>query len=324
MNPQNHIGKLILLLCLALSTKHTLAASALPTMPTGPEKTMTTSTGIELVWIPPGEFLLGGGPQDQPQTKASRLAAARDKRETGPANKATIRQGFWIGKTEITVGQWKQFVAATSYLTNAEKSGGTTAPLGPGKSWAAFVKGANWKDPNFGFKLKDNHPACCISWNDAVAFCQWLTETETKANKLPAEMICRLPTEAEWEYACRAGSQTKFWWGNSAETGLGRSSWYGNKNEFEFVSPVDHFGARGRNKFGLADMLGNVQEWCLDAYDPAGAHEDCYKGTSSTCVIKGGSIRDRLGTVGPANRSPQSTARSNADYGFRVAIGQAR
>jgi formylglycine-generating enzyme required for sulfatase activity len=179
----------------------------------------------------------------------------------------------------------------------------------------------NWKNPNFGFTLKDNHPVSYISWNDAVAFCEWLNEREQKAGRLPQGCRIRLPSEAEWEYACRAGTQTRFWWGNSKDAGVGRLNCYGLEDGFEFVSPVDHFGASGRNRFGLAEMLGNVLEWCLDEFDPTEAHEECYKGNPDARVIKGGSMRDAMGYARSACRSSQWLSRSDANYGFRVCCG---
>jgi formylglycine-generating enzyme required for sulfatase activity len=104
-----------------------------------------------------------------------------------------------------------------------------------------------------------------------MASCEWLNEREAKAGRLPTGYKVRLPAEAEWEYACRAGTRTKFWWGETKEGGARRLNWSGSSDGFEFVSPVDHYGERGRNQFGLADMLGNVCEWCLDGYDEAGA-----------------------------------------------------
>ncbi|MCX6906637.1 MAG: SUMF1/EgtB/PvdO family nonheme iron enzyme, partial [Verrucomicrobia bacterium] len=281
-----------------------------------------TSIGMELLYIPPGEFLMGSTPEEQAWAKANKLPEKEVKREGDQPRKTTIKQGFWMGKTEVTVGQWKLFVAATGYQTDAEKKGyADSATTGPGKPWVPRVPGVSWKDPNFGFKLKDNHPACCISWNDAVAFCEWLNEREQKSGRLPPGYKVRLPGEAEWEYACRAGKQTKFWWGETKEGGDNRLNWSGTADGFEFVSPVDHYGARGRNKFGLADMLGNVREWCLDAFDPAGAHPEPDKGNARPCIGRGGSFFDLPRTARCAVRWPTSAAVSFPCVGFRVAVG---
>ncbi|MCX6909048.1 MAG: SUMF1/EgtB/PvdO family nonheme iron enzyme, partial [Verrucomicrobia bacterium] len=201
-----------------------------------------------------------------------------------------------------------------------EKKGESVSCNTDRKTWG-LVKGANWKDPNFGFKLKDNHPVSCISWNDAAAYCEWLTETEKKANKLPAGVIYRLPTEAEWEYACRAGTQTKFWWGDSTDGAERRCNVRGSEDGFEFVSPVDHYGPRGRNKFGLTDMLGNVNEWCLDEWDASGPHGELFKGNPGNHDLRGGTFRDMFGRVRCAYRYGYNSSYSASYYGFRVCCG---
>jgi formylglycine-generating enzyme required for sulfatase activity len=185
------------------------------------------------------------------------------------------------------------------------------------------VDGASWKDPNFGFKLKDNHAVSCISWNDAMAFCAWLNDREAKAGRLPPGYKVRLPTEAEWEYACRAGKQTKFWWGETKEGGDNRLNWWGTADGFEFVSPVDNYKARGRNKFGLADMLGNVYEWCLDEFDAKQAHEEPFKGSGAR-VLRGGSFFGNPGDDRCAFRVSDSPSNSNSRHGFRVGVGVER
>ncbi len=165
---------------------------------------------------------------------------------------------------------------------------------------------------------------CCVNWNDAVAFCDWLTDRERKAGRLAAGQVVRLPTEAEWEYACRAGTQTKFWWGESKEDGDGRLNWGGKEDGFEFVAPVDAFGGRGRNKFGLADMLGNVHEWCLDEFDAKQPHEECYNGNPGARVLRGGSCYFYPSNVRCASRGSPTPSNSNSDFGFRVVAGVER
>jgi formylglycine-generating enzyme required for sulfatase activity len=233
-----------------------------------------------------------------------------------------IANGFWLGRTEVTIGQWKKFAEASGYLSEAEKAGWAYAfDRGTGKRGRA--EGASWRNPNFGFGIKDDHPVCCISWNDAVAFCEWLTETEKKANRLPVGMVCRLPTEAEWEYACRAGTHTMFWWGDERQDGDERVNMRGTQDGFEFVSPVDHFRSRGRNKFGLADMLGNLWELCLDDYDAEQPHEEYYKNSLPRRVERGGSF-----SAGANWRCAvrQGVLADNTDCtnGFRVCCGAPR
>ncbi|MBI5685680.1 MAG: formylglycine-generating enzyme family protein [Verrucomicrobia bacterium] len=267
------------------------------------EKTITTSTGMELVWIPPGEFMQGSTPEEREWAHANGCDPRWTKYEGEEPRRVSIKEGFWMGRTELTLSHWRKFVDTTGYVTDGEKNGK-----------------ASWRQPKAGFTLKDNHPATCVSWNDAVAFCQWLTETETKANKLPARMIYRLPTEAEWEYACRAGTQTRFWWGDNVEDGKRRLNWTGTSEGFEFVSPVNHFGAKGRNLFGLADMLGNVWEWCLDGLDPKQAHAECFKGNSHDGAARGGAF-NRTGSDRCAYRRAQPFSTADNTIGFRVCCG---
>ncbi|MFA7006267.1 MAG: SUMF1/EgtB/PvdO family nonheme iron enzyme, partial [Verrucomicrobiia bacterium] len=297
------------------------AATVAVGAPTSPP--LATSTGMELLWIPPGEFLLGSTQEERAWALQNGCVAEGVKREGETPRKAAIKQGFWMGKTEVTVGQWKLFAAATGYVTEGEKKGESYTTPGAGQNYG-IVKGANWKDPNFGFKLKDNYAVGCISWNDAMAFCAWLNEREAKAGRLPTGCKVRLPTEAEWEYACRAGKQTKFWWGETKEGGDNRLNWSGKGDGFEFVSPVDHYGSRGRNKFGLADMLGNVWEWCLDESDETQAHEECYKGNPAHRVLRGGSFHDPSGFGRCAYRFTYAPTHSDSFNGFRVLVGVER
>jgi formylglycine-generating enzyme required for sulfatase activity len=225
-----------------------------------------------------------------------------------------------MGRTEVTVGQWKQFVSATGFKTDAETKGAVGYAPRKGQSWGE-AKGLSWRDPGFGTAPQDRDPVSCISWNDAMAFCGWLTEQERKAGRLPAGRVVRLPAEAEWEYACRAGTQTKFWWGENTEDGEDRLNKPGTEDGFEYVAPVDNFGERGRNGFGLADMLGNVWEWCLDHYDAKQAHEECYLDSPTTRVMRGGAFDPATGFCRCALRHHSAPDRPASTYGFRVCLG---
>ena len=328
-----------------LDTPVTAAGARRPAAAGGPiEGLPYTVPGVNLAlqWIPPGAFMLGS-------TRAERDWAVGPEGQ-GDADWFTdegqnprptrIEQGFWLGQTEVTVWQWRQFVSATGHRTDAEKAGKAWAFDWEEGKWAA-VDGANWREPKYGFEVKDEHPVACISWNDASAFCRWLTEQEKAAGRLPAGHEYRLPAECEWEYACRGGRKdsTKFWWGDSLEDGRGRlnaasddklghklpnSTWttkFPWSDGYAFVAPVDAFGARGRNGFGLADMLGNVWEWCYDAWDESGAHQIVNADTGSRRVVRGGSFNRGPGLVRCATRgwNPPSSAPSYG--GFRVCLG---
>ena len=227
----------------------------------------------------------------------------REKPEGDP-RPARIKQGFWMGRTEVSVGQFRRFVEETGFVTDAEQPGGWTQCFDP--QWDGYhyttevvhpwksMPGKSWRDPNWAFPNLDVYPVVCVSWNDDRAFCKWLTKRERKAGRLPEGLEYRLPTEAEWEYACRGGRpRAFFWWGDELEEGEGRlnisafdflpgrkKTWPLGKapwsDGYPFVSPVDHYGERGRNGFGLADMCGGVWEFVLDHFDPEGVHEEAY------------------------------------------------
>lgn len=261
-----------------------------------------------------------------------------------------VEEGFWMGRTEVTVGQFRRFVDETGYLTDAEKPGGETQVFnpeweasggwGPPHPWISS-KDHSWRDPNFGFPLREDYPVVSVSYNDGKAFAKWLTKQANTTGQLPEGMEFRLPTEAEWAYACRGGREsTYFWWGNDLSDGEGRLNisavdFLPGRNRiwplanapwsdgFAFVSPVDHYGENGRNGFGLADMLGNVWEIVLDHFDPAGGHEDVYFVEEDfRPVCRGGNYYDVPGNARCAVRlGLQSTSYSDSRDGFRIVLG---
>ena len=164
-----------------------------------------------------------------------------------------------------------------------------------GARWRDMIHRWNWRAP--GFTQGEDNPVTCVSWNDAVRFCNWLSEKEGRkpSYKIKGESVTwdrnadgyRLPTEAEWEYACRAGTTTRFFAGDS-EGALGGVGWYFDNSGFK-THPV---GKKAPNAWDLYDMHGNVWEWCWDWHgdypstavtDPAGPVRGSYR------VFRGGS-----------------------------------
>ena len=264
----------------------------------------------ELVAIPAGSFRMGdlsgeGGDAEKPVHSV-----------TVPA--------FSLGKYEVTVGQFRRFVEATGYRTEAERNtdGNQGCIAYTGDNWAS-TPGTSWRNP--GFSVGDKHPVVCVSWHDAQAYVKWLN------GKAGGDF--RLPTEAEWEYAARARSTTKYHFGN-AEAQLCRyanhadgSTDFNWKNE----SCSDGVGKRtaevGRyqpNSFGLYDMHGNVWEWVEDCWNDsyAGAPSDGRAWTSGDCgqrVIRGGAWGDNPGALRSADRGWSTRSTRLGTVGFRLA-----
>ena len=180
-----------------------------------------------------------------------------------------ITKPFYLGTYHVTRGQFRQFVADTGYKTDAEKGEKPGAwGWNPDKKEFGFNEKYSWR--NAGFEQTDEHPVVNVSWNDAVEFCKWLSRKEGKTY--------RLPTEAEWEYACRAGTTTRYYSGDDPETlaKVGNVAdaaakakfpdwtWTIKANDgYVFTAPVGKFKP---NAFGLYDMHGNAWQWCADWY----------------------------------------------------------
>ena len=163
---------------------------------------LVNSIGMKLAPIPPGRFLMGS-PDSEPGRGAYE----------GPQHEVVLTRPFYIAIHDVTVGQFKAFVKDKAYPTEAERTSEGATVLEDGK-WVNDPQ-ANWRNP--GFKQTDEHPVVCVSWNDAQAFCEWLSMKEGKKYALP--------TEAQWEYACRAGSRTMFSFGDDDQE-LGQYAWY--------------------------------------------------------------------------------------------------
>ena len=267
---------------------------------------------LRMVLVPAGTFVMGSA-QDEP-----------GRRETeGPQHPAVISRPFYLSVTEVTRGQFAAFVHATQYETRAEKDGSALAWNG---RRLADVEGASWQSP--GFEQTDDHPVVCVTYADATAFCDWL------AQRLGGRRSARLPTEAEWEYACRASARTPYPWGRTTSEGQGwcngadlsvreilpDRTTFDWTDGYVFTAPAGSFKA---NAWGLKDLSGNVWEWCRDWYapqyhahlanvDPHGPAE------GEDRVVRGGSALD--GSLRCAARSSRQPAEANCQTGFRVAV----
>lgn len=200
-------------------------------------KQVTNTIGIKANLIPTGSFVMGS-------------AEGSGKGDEQPRHRVNITKPFYMGQHPVTVAQFRAFVGDTAYVTDAEKNGG--AGVWVDKDWVQKAD-ASWKNP--GFKQTDSHPVTCVSWNDAVAFCAWLSKKEGKKY--------RLPTEAEFEYALRAGTTTPWFFGDDAKAFTN----YGWPQKLTVQGfPTHEVGKKKPNPWGLHDMVGNAWQWCTDFY----------------------------------------------------------
>ncbi|MDD5766447.1 MAG: SUMF1/EgtB/PvdO family nonheme iron enzyme [Candidatus Marinimicrobia bacterium] len=243
-----------------------------------------------------------------------------------PVHTITVSD-FWIGKYEVTVAEFEKFISETGYQTDAEKGDGSN--FWTGSTWEKKA-GVNWRcdaQGNVRRSSELNHPVIHVSWNDAVAYCDWLSRKTGR--------IYRLPTEAEWEYAARSGGKNyKYAWGNfgpegklggnvadeSAKKALGWSgTWEGYDDGYVYTAPVGFFEP---NELGLYDMTGNVWEWCADWYDAKyykKSPQNDPQGPSSgdSRVLRGGSWGDGPIYVRCAFRVGSNPGFRNNGSGFR-------
>ena len=201
------------------------------------------SFGMKFVYIEPGNLLI------------KNIAVDSEHREVRIKDINKTIHGFYLQTTEVTVGQWKKFASSGSYTNNGANSGclvrvGTRLGIDPE---------SNWSYP--GYKVDDYYPVSCVSWDDANQFAKWLSEVD--------KCHYRLPIAAEWEYACKAvngASMADDYTMFSAVTNkkfLENRAWF-NDNSGNRVHII---AQKQDNKFGLFDMIGNVNEWCIDSFD---------------------------------------------------------
>ena len=300
------------------------------------------NTTMEFSWIPSGDFNIGSTQSERDWATGDEGKCSKNEvvREGKTPRLVTITDGFWIGKHEVTYGQFSKFTEDSGYISDGETDGRIYTYNWELQKWS-FVDGKSWRDPNFGFPFEKNHPVVSVSWNDAMAFCNWLTEEKRAEGMLPEGFEYRLPTEAEWEYCCRAGCENaKFWWGDDLTDANGRmngsgadslsadlpnnnlSTGFPHKDGFAFVAPVGNFGERGENSFGLSDMLGNVYEWTMDEFNEDGATKTVCLDGKNQRIIKGGAFTSPAGFYRIAYRSPWNPDVSCGQVGFRAVLGK--
>ncbi len=276
---------LIVIFAICLSSAGKVKAQA--------DKEMANSIGMKLVLIPKGTFQMGSPPSEE-NSRDNEI-----QRDNKRQHEVTLTRDYYLGAFEVTQVQYEKVM---------------------GKN-PSYFQGDNVAErhPQTGQRIKEvdssNHPVEAVSWEDAVEFCLRLSELPEEKS---AGRVYRLPTEAEWEYACRAGSTTAFSFGDEPDS-LDDYAWFSNNSDFK-THPV---GEKKPNAWGLYDMHGNVLEWCSDRYaeypkdtvsDPSGPREGVIR------VNRGGSWLNEAAFCRSSRRGKFHPANRSGDFGFRVAL----
>lgn len=306
-------GLALLLLPLAGCATHPGAATVDDASRKGLPPERSNALGMALVLIPAGEFTMGS---DEGQHNER------------PPHRVRVSSSFYLARHEVTQAQFARFIEATGYETVAEREGG--AKVWTGDGWEVD-EGASWRTVFPGAR----RPVVAVTWHDAVAFCKWLTEAERAAGALAPDELYRLPTEAQWEWAARAGKRAPYVgtsdrvevcrFGNvpdraADEADFGRSFVPCHDGVGIGTAPVGSFLP---NDWGLYDMMGNVWEWVRDGYaeydngeqiDPAGPAK------ADQRVVRGGSWSGKLSGLRVTHRDAYGPDLRGGAVGFRVAL----
>ena len=308
----------------------------------GEEFTINDPYGLYMTmkWCPAGSFTMGS-------------PASEDGRDTDETqHQVTLTKGFWLGQTEVTQGQWKKIMNGETIIDLARKVlQDDTEYMIAGKKQMVrdFYKKSKYDNPtSLCGDVNDNAPVYNVSWHEAVEFCRRLTQRERAEGRIPDGYEYRLPTEAEWEYACRArtteslpnGRDIRILGKNNAPA-LDDIAWYGGNSSVGFKGrgwdtsnlPEKQYRGEGAaprevkgkqpNNWGLFDMIGNVWEWCGDWYgnygyenqtDPDGPAEGALR------VFRGGCWDYDARCCRPANRGGSVPGIRDRNLGFRVAL----
>jgi formylglycine-generating enzyme required for sulfatase activity len=258
-----------------------------------------------MIAVPAGKFTMGS-----PATEHGRFDSE------GPQHAVSVR-AFALGKYDVT---------STEFLVFLRETGYQPAPCNP-------VLGLSWRSPGRGYAFPPGPsdpplwPATCLSWDDARAYIAWLNARLRGTPSVSGSRggPYRLPSEAEWEYAARAGTATERWWGDAIGSASANCNGCGSKWDGSLLAPIGSFGP---NPFGLYDMLGNVWQWVDDCWNESyiGAPDDGSAWTKGDCskrVMRGGSWINVPVFIRSAARSRGDADGADSDYssyaGFRVA-----
>lgn len=267
-----------------------------------------------MIRLEPGEFLMGSR-LDPAELHRKYPGGSERWYANAPARRVAIERGFYLSRYETTVGEFRKFADASGYQTTAERNGGA---YGSKTSVWDYVEGLSWREP--GFAQTEDCPAACLSFDDALAYIDWL-------NAGQVGLRFRLPTDREWEYACRAGTETEFFWGDELASGrdyLDAADETGAPDgeawplRFPFrcgyvgTAPVGSFRS---NPWGFYDMSGNVWEWVADEFPD--------DGRGKTRAVRGGSWRTPPQRCRSAFRNQDAPDVCFVSHGMRLAADSA-
>lgn len=292
-----------------------------PVCPAAPDTAVPPAKGVtfrdcpncpEMVVIPAGKYLMGSSPQDTERDLAAvgffeSFMAKGKMASEHPQHLVQIKQPFAIGKYPVTRGQFARFVQESGYITMGCR-------FFDNHQYRNHPDGG-WQDP--GFFQTDRDPVVCVSWLDAQAYVAWLNRALRATGSSGSY---RLPTEAEWEYAARAGQQSSRWWGDTIGSNNADCDGCGSAWDKKSTAPVGSFVP---NQFGLYDVLGNVSEWAEDCWNGSydGAPFDATAWKSGDChrrVVRGGDWASSPWTLRSAERTAFDLNARDNFIGFRV------
>jgi len=314
----------------AVSTQLHGGAPAPTPPPTPWGSKWNNSIGMQLVRIEPGEFLMGST-NEQIEKLVNHTPGARRQwfDDEQPQHPVKITKPYYLAAHQVTVAQFRRFVENSGYKTETERWGSYGWDRKKGM-WK-HEDGRNWRDP--GFAQQSDHPVVCVNHNDALAFLGWLNVQFKEKGR-----GYRLPTEAEWEYACRAGKLGLYGRDDDPKSLL-RAANFDNaplkelspkslfllwKHGFPYTAPVGSFEG---NAWDLYDMIGNVSEWCDDWYDPKFYQSSPKEDPRNTAeaderTVRGFSWQSTQIYCRPASRQKRRPVFGFSDLGFRVAAVQ--
>ncbi len=279
---------------------------------------LSGNISLPMSWIPAGAFVMGS-----PETEQGRKA------DESPQTTVTLTKGYWMGNTEVTIGQWKAVTGQSVRdkvikLLNDETLYDFDGKQMMERDFMHFDKNS----PDKVLASEDDRvPMYFVSWNEAMNFCHKLTAQEKAGGRLPAGYEYTLPTEAQWEYACRAGTTGATY----SDSSLEKIAWYVKNSSIGYTgrgwgNPTAGPRAVGEklpNSWGMHDILGNIWQWCRDWYGPypgGNVTDPLGPATGTYRVNRGGSFGSGANDERSANRAKNPPNEDSAYRGFRIVL----